>query len=74
MEIRPRFMLNRILLANYQNGNTKKAFTLNLTRPCQLAASEDLDALIDYARSVEVLAPLFIEDRNNGETVFKLDK
>lgn len=71
---RNRYMLVRVLDANYQNGNTLKAMTRNATRGYQLAMSNDLDALKEYADGMKALAPLYIEDRDNGQTVYRIER
>lgn len=50
----PRYMLERSVPANYQNGNTKRASTLNVYRWKQLAMSNGLNELIDYAKSLSL--------------------
>ena len=44
------YTLEQKLPADYQNGSTLKAFTLNLFRWHQVAMSDDLEALEEYAR------------------------
>ena len=69
-----RYMLCRLMPANYQNGNTKKAMTRNITKSVQLAMSDELDALKEYAYSIRALSPLYIEDKESGERVFQIEK
>lgn len=71
---RSRYMLVRAMDANYQNGNTLKAMTRNVTRGCQLAMSNDLNALKEYADGMKALAPLYIEDQDSGQTVYKIER
>ena len=44
------YTLEQKLPADYQNGSTLKAFTLDLFRWHQVAMSDDLEALEEYAR------------------------
>ena len=44
------YTLEQKLPADYQNGSTLKAFTLNLFRWHQVAMSDDLEDLEEYAR------------------------
>lgn len=44
------YTLEQKLPADYQNGSTLKAFTLNQFRWHQIAMSDDLEALEEYAR------------------------
>lgn len=44
------YTLEQKLPADYQNGSTLKAFTLNQFRWHQIAMSDDLESLEEYAR------------------------
>ena len=44
------YTLEQKFPADYQNGSTLKAFTLNQFRWHQIAMSDDLEALEEYAR------------------------
>lgn len=43
------YMLEREMPANYQNGNTKRAFTINQRKWVQVAMSDDLKSLQEFA-------------------------
>ena len=71
---RKRYMLIRVVPANYQNGNTTKAMTRNITKNEQLAMGNDFNALKEYANSIRACAPLYIEDRDTGEKIYKIER
>jgi hypothetical protein len=60
--------------ADYQNGNTKKAFTLGVTRRVQLATCDDLTALTRYMNERYMFAPMEIEDRETDKIVRRLGR
>lgn len=58
------YTLEREMSANYQNGNTKRAFAINQRRWKQVCLCDNLATLILYAKANMDLSPLRIIDRN----------
>ena len=62
------YTLEQKLPADYQNGSTLKAFTLNLFRWHQVAMSDDLEALEEYAREYDIAKEQSAREERNEKT------